>query len=172
MNEIDINPKAILLARLAEEDLLNLANFDCGDSEMNHFLKEEAYKEQCAGLNSTVLLYYKGDLAAFGSVCCDSIPLSTKERPDNFPPHKIPAIKLARLGRHHKFKSFEFGKRLVEYVKNMAYELSQTQIGVRFITIDAYLERVEFYRSLDFVENEKLNQGKRTTISMRSDIFD
>lgn len=172
MNEKNINPKAILLARLAEEDLQHLVNFDCNDEEMNRFLKEEAYKEQCAGLNNTILLYYKGDLAAFCSVCCDSIPLSNQERSDNFPPYKIPAIKLARLGRHHKYKDYGFGKRLVEYVKNMAYELSQTQIGVRFITLDAYPERVKFYRDLDFTENEKVNQGNRTTISMRADIFD
>jgi len=174
MTKTEINPKAILLARLTEEDLPHLANFNCGDTEMNQFLKEESFEEQKRGLNSTILLYYKGELAAFCSICCDSITLSPEERETagQLPPYKNPAIKLARLGRDIQYKKYGFGEKPVDYVKDLALNLCESQLGVRFITVDAYCNKVDFYRNLDFTENQRLQTNKRSTVSMRADIFD
>ncbi len=151
-----VNPKAIVLARLTENEFPHIGRFNCGDEEMNKFLRDEAHTEQAMGMNSTVLLYYQGDLAAFCSVCCDAIPLSQAEREEEriTVDYKAPAIKIARLGRDVNFKGIGLGQILIEYVKNMAYELSTTKVGVRFITADAYLERVDYYGRLGFIPNQ------------------
>jgi len=47
---------------------------------MNKFLKEEAFIEQEHGMNTTMLLYYKGKLACFYSICTDSLKLSKDEK--------------------------------------------------------------------------------------------
>ena len=47
--------KAIWLAKLTEEEIVDLANFNCGDEEMNDFLKNEAYEEQECGMNTTII---------------------------------------------------------------------------------------------------------------------
>lgn len=41
-----LNRKAILLAKLTEAELGDLANFNCNNDEMNNFLKNEAFIEQ------------------------------------------------------------------------------------------------------------------------------
>lgn len=50
------NPEDVVLARLTEGELSNLANFDCGDNEMNSFFREEVFNEQELGMNTTLHL--------------------------------------------------------------------------------------------------------------------
>lgn len=170
--EQGINPKAVLFARLSEDEFPDILQFDCNDEEMNRFLKEEAYEEQRMGMNSTILLYYKGTLAAFCSICCDSIPLNDSERQEEniSVRYKVPAIKIARLGRDVRFRGQGFGRFLINYVKDMAFRLSTTQLGVRFITVDAYLNKVDYYASNGFIRNEEIH--RKGNVSMRADIFD
>lgn len=135
----EINPKAIKLARLTKDELTDLANFDCDDEEMNKFFRQEAFQEQEIGMNTTILLYYMGTLAAACSICCDAITLSRSEKEEEGVPYaKAPAIKIARLGRDKKLKDFRLGKLLVDYVKQHAYDLNENAVGVRFLTVDAY----------------------------------
>lgn len=170
---MEINPKAVHLVRLSEDELPDLVDFDCGDQEMNRFLKEEAFDEQAIGMNSTVLLYYMGSLAAFCSVCCDSIPLSTKEqREEEIPRYKVPSIKIARLGRSVRFSGYGFGGFLINYVKSVAFELGTSRVGVRFLTLDAYPNKVKYYEGFGFVRNEAMKPGPSGNVSMRADIFD
>jgi GNAT superfamily N-acetyltransferase len=168
-----VNPKAIVLARLTENELPHVGCFNCGDEEMNTFLRVEAYAEQAMGMNSTVLLYYQGSLAAFCSVCCDAIPLSDAEREEEqiTVHYKAPAIKIARLGRDLKFVGIGLGQVLIEYVKDMAHELSTSRLGVRFITTDAYLQRVDYYGRLGFIPNQAAHGRSSPTKSMRADIY-
>lgn len=173
MTDRMINPKAIHLARLTDVELPDLVNFDCNDSEMNRFIKEEALEEQERGMNNTFLLYYEGGLAAFCSICSDSIPLSKSERKDEgIIYYKVPAIKIARLGRDVQYKGKGLGAWFIGYIKSIAFELSKTKLGVRFLTLDAYPARVDYYRCLGFVRNEAMIRKDQSTVSMRADIFD
>lgn len=173
MSEVLINPEAIELARLTESELNDLVSFDCSDEEMNRFLNDEAYEEQDKGMNSTILLYYEGSLAAFCSVCCDAIRLSKDESRDGDIPYcKVPAIKIARLGRNTKYKNYGFGRLLIDYIKTVALELNKTILGVRFITLDAYPSKVGYYESIGFVRNQAIKNSPIGNVSMRADIYD
>lgn len=169
-----VNPKAIVLARLTENELSHVGCFNCGSEGMNTFLREEAYAEQAMGMNSTVLLYYMGSLAAFCSVCCDAIPLSDAEREEEqiTVQYRAPAIKIARLGRDEKYQDLGLGRVLIDYIKDMAFELSTSKLGVIFITADAYLEKVDYYKGLGFIPNQAARGRSSPTLSMRADIYD
>lgn len=168
------NPKAVKLVKLTEEELSDLAIFDCGDEEMNEFFREYAFPEQQMGMNTTILLYYMGELTAACSICCDAIPLSKTEKDNEGIPYpRVPAIKVARLGRDIKFRDYMFGKFLVEYAKQLAYDLNEDTVGVRFLTLDAYPDKVDYYKEkLGFIENEAVKTKSGQPISMRADIFD
>lgn len=170
---IKLNPKAILLAKLTEEEFGDLANFDCADAAMNEFLKSEAYNEQELGMNYTTLLYYEGELAGFYSICTDSIKLSEDEKSEDLIYTNVPAIKIARIGRDIKFKGLQIGTFLIKHVIHRALEINSELCGVRMITLDAYPHRVEYYESLGFKGNQhRMYTGKgRTTLSMRYDIY-
>ncbi len=170
-----LNPKAILLARLTVDELDDLAIFDCSNKEMNDFFKEDAYREQEKGLNNTYLLYYKGSLAAACSVCCDAISLNEDEKEEEDVPYtKVPAIKIARLARDLNFHGLGLGKFLVRYVKQHAYALhTDGNIGVRFITVDAYPDKVPYYQNaFGFIVNKSHRIKEGRPVSMRLDIFD
>lgn len=48
--------------------------FDCGRAEQTDFLYERAWDDQQAWLSVTYLFYFRGILAAYSTVCTDSIP--------------------------------------------------------------------------------------------------
>ncbi|KKM08722.1 hypothetical protein SY88_21610 [Clostridiales bacterium PH28_bin88] len=172
MHGYDFNSRAVYLARLSEEYSGDLANFDCGDPVMNEFLCTQAMDEQEKGMNHTILLYYYGELAAFCSICADSIRLAKSEKEtENVPYEVVPAIKIARLGRSTKHKGLGLGRFLIDYVKDIADDLTTSTLGIRFLTLDSYPDRVEYYRNLGFLENEAYKR-RTETVSMRADIFD
>ena len=172
---IEVNPKAILLAKLTEVEICDLANFNCDDKEMNRFLNEEAFEDQGCGLNTTMLLYYKGKLSCFCSICADSLKLTEEERKEIQDElySTVPAVKIARLGRDVDFRGYEFGKRMIKYVILKALEIDEDLCGVRMITLDAYPHRVEYYKNLGFKVNmHQLYRSKnKNTVSMRYDIY-
>jgi predicted GNAT family N-acyltransferase len=169
---LTIDPRHILIGTLNESDLSHIDTFDCSDDIMNAFLKTECFKEQEKGLNKTYVLYYKGELAAFCSICADKINLGKDEQTGHeLPRGSVPAVKVARLGRDKRFAELRLGRMLLDYVRMEMLELSQKALGIRFITLDAYEHRVPYYSSIGFVRNS--NQGKNSpTVSMRLDIFE
>lgn len=166
-----IDPRHISIYTLDENDTHHMSEFDCGDPEMNRFFKEECLEEQEHGLNKTYVLYYRGELAAFCSICADRISLAPSEKDEvSLPRNSVPAVKIARLGREIRYKSLGLGKYLLEYVQLQVLKVSEERIGIRFITLDAYPHRVDYYKSIGFLEN--LHQDARKgTVSMRLDIF-
>lgn len=173
------NPEAILLARLSEED--DLASFNCEDEDMNAFLKEDALAQQQMFLNSTILLFYEGNLAGYCSIMADSIKLSLTEKEEEelkvrF--SEFPAIKIGRLGVGKNHINRGFGQLLVDLVITMAEEMNRStdwdsSLGVRFVTLDSLPDRVGYYQKRGFVVNmdSKYQGRRRRTVSMRRDIF-
>lgn len=173
------NPSAILLAKLSEKD--DLASFDCGDEDINLFLKEDALIQQQIFLNSSILLFYEDYLAGYCSVMADSIKLNlTEKEEEELQVHfsEFPAVKIGRLGVDVNYTSRGFGELLIDLVVTMAEELNNDNgrdpsLGVRFVTLDAMPNRVDYYLKRGFVLNmdSKYQSKKRRTVSMRRDIF-
>ena len=147
------NSKAVHLAKLSADETANLANFNCGDNELNRFLLEDALDEQEQRSNRTYLVYYLGEIAAYCSLCTDSIRLKEDEAKDDGTPRVVaPAIKIARLARDIRYRGLGIGRFLVHMVYDLANRLTD-DVGVRYLTIDAYPDRVPFYLSLGFKPN-------------------
>ena len=82
---------------------LNLNDFDCGDADLNDFLKNDALKYETANIAKTICLFYEEKLIGFFSLAADSFKLSWKEKRGIFQPtkqrlHFYPAVKIARMG--------------------------------------------------------------------------
>lgn len=161
---MEMNDEGILLMRLTGLELPDLYHFDSGDAETNNYLKTEAYEEQERGLNNNLLLYYHGELAAFCSLCCDSLRLNKDEKTLS-----IPAIKIARMGKEVRFKDYDFDKILMDAIKAIAYELCVTKVGVRYLTVDATAAQEEYFAKFGFVRNQ--TESSDGLISMRADVL-
>lgn len=181
----------LIIRKLSEEHLPMVGAFSCVESlemldrwnakirrriikhskEMEDFLKEEAFEEQGKGLNTTHLFIDKerGKIAAYISLCNDSIGLELEER-DNMGLSytTVPAIKIARLAVAVDYQGMGIGKSLIQFSAYMGRKIKEMS-GLVFLTLDCYEHRVSFYESVGFVKNliQPIRLPYDTPISMR-----
>jgi len=172
------SPNTIDFSRLRLERLsksFDLSNFDCGDKDLNEFLKEDALAYQDNFIAITTLMLYDGEIASFFSLICDSIRLSGKEKKKGeltTPFSIFPAIKVARLATCQGLQGNGFGTEAVKYCIGLARKLNSRAdegIACRFLTVDAYPHRIDWYERLGFIQNVK--EDRRDAVSMRYDIL-
>ena len=139
--------------------------------EMENFLKEEAFEEQEKGLNTTHLFIDReiGKIAAYVSLCNDSIGLELKERDEmGLTYTTVPALKIARLAAANEYQGKGMGKSLIQFSAYMGRKIKELS-GLAFLTLDCYEHRVSFYESVGFVRNmvQPVVLPYDTPISMR-----
>lgn len=151
-----IKPNDLNIRKLTPKECIT--GFDCGDEDLNEFIKEDALNQMDAKINVTYLCKYRGHVAAFFTLSADSIKtVNISEEDKRFLEHKgitynyLPALKLCQLAVTQKYKSNHIGTYLVEKVIRQALDLSEN-IGLRYITVDAYIKTHKFY-----TENEELD---------------
>lgn len=153
---------------------LGLASFDCQDTELNEFLTQKALDYQKSNLANTTCIYYDGKFVAYFSTCMDSIALTDGEKGIFHPNKRIiksyPAIKLARMATIPEYQRRGIGSIIVDLVVGMAFTSNQQGLACRYVIVDAYPSKEDWYTKRGFIRNQiKANKGD--TISMRRDIF-
>lgn len=149
---------------------INLKNFDCGDSDLNDFIKNDAIKYQLKYLANTTCVFFDSKLVGFYSLAADALNLESQDKESigkNL--RTYPAIKLARMALDKTHQGGGLGTLIVEIIKGFAVDLNQKGIAIRFITVDAYPQKEGFYTKSGFIANHKAK--KSHTVSMRYDIF-
>ena len=169
MNEPDVQ-----LVRLSED--YDLVSFDCGDSDLNEFLTDDALDYQSKFLANTTLLIVDQQVRAYFSLASDAIQLSAAERDDggiDVPFRSFPALKIARLATDARYQRSGLGLMALQFSIGLARHLNDEHrhdgIGCRFITVDAYPKSADWYLRRGFVVNERLSSRNRETISLRLD---
>ncbi len=127
-----------------------LKDFDCGNEDLNIYLKCFAYQNDKSGIGKTFVLFDNNKLVGFVTLCSASIAF--KELPKNIklPRYPIPAIKIARLAVDKRFQGKGYGKELLRHSLDKIATLSEF-IGVKFVTVDAKEESKPFYEKYGFV---------------------
>lgn len=133
--------------------------FDCGDSDLNGFLFEDAKIFAKKKLANTYLLENNGETIAYFCLLNDKISkfnLTTgawRKVKKSFPHEKhfnsYPAIKIGRFAVGKTCAGTGIGSELLSYIKEMLLSW-QSYSAFRFITLDAYLSAVYFYEKNDF----------------------
>ena len=86
----------------------DLSDFDCGDDELNDFLKNDALQQQKEKLNVTKLVMYNGKIIGYTSLLTDALILKNIRNPNIRTDIKnelkitnknklLPAVKIGRL---------------------------------------------------------------------------
>lgn len=175
-----INKDKILIKKLSE--IYDLSIFDCGDDDINSFLKNDALNYQKENLATTTLFIYVNEstekIMGFCTLASDCIKLKEDEilslaKQTQSKPREFPAIKLARFGRDKEFKKNNVDEFILKYVIGLVLNKNE-DIGVRFLTLDAYENKVSYYEQYGFVKNihekYKPRNNNSNTISMRLDL--
>jgi GNAT superfamily N-acetyltransferase len=173
-----MNIADFVLSRLDPDD--NVAEFDCGDADLNGFLSNDAAKYQKERLAVThILILPANDLSQIAGYFClltDKLVFDptdeeqrkawknfNKKNKIHFNKHRktYPAVKIGRLAVASAFAGKGLGRQMIARIVTMI--IGMDNIGCRFITVDAYKDALDFYLKNDFnyLSDEDENEQTR-----------
>ena len=159
------------LVRLTPTHLIK--PFDCGHSDLNDFILNDAKKYHEKLLAVTYLLENEKETIAFFSLLNDKISLLDVESGNRWKRlfkekmplgkrfNSYPAMKIGRLGVSLNYKGQGIGTMILDYLKE--WFISNNRTGCRYITVDAYSVSLGFYQrnQFDFLTNKDQNDETR-----------
>lgn len=149
------------LVRLSPD--LKIGDFDCGDADLNEFLRDDAVTYLTELLSVTYLVMDEKRVAGFFSLSNDKLTCAPDEdgtkatwnRLQRTIPNKkrrksYPAVKVGRLGVYADMQRSGLGRQILDWLKILFLTANRT--GCRFITVDAYNNprTIGFYERNDF----------------------
>ena len=150
-----------------------LTEFDCGDSDLNEFLLEDAKAFLEKRIANTFILEDKGRIAAYFCLLNDKISRQEvtnsrwKKIKDSFPDNKrfrsYPTIKIGRFAVSLSYRGKNVGSDLMDRIK-MLLKNEASRSAFRFITVDAYLSAIPFYAKNGFAELTKKDEDEHTRL--------
>lgn len=173
---------------------INLENFDCNNSDLNEFFKQDAIKYSKDLLGKTyafVLDINKETIVCMFTVSNDSLkaddlPNSRKKKVNreiarNKQRKSYPAVLIGRLGVASKFSGSGIGSQLIDFIKAWFIDpLNKT--GCRFLAVDAYNTEnaINYYLKNDFEflfsteqqEKEYIGKEENEELNTRMMYFD
>lgn len=136
---------------LQQQDLV--ADFDCGDQELNRFLQRHAFQsQQSQGAKTYVTLSDYGKVAgyytlAYGSVEYEAAPARAKK---GLAKHPVPVMVLARLAVAGEFRGLGLGKGLLRDALLRTLQAAGIA-GLRAVVVHAKNEEAKsFYEHYGF----------------------
>jgi len=170
-----MNLKDLQFTRLSQRN--ETKDFDCGDDDLNDFIRNDAWNYQNELLSVTYLFENKqSEVVAFFSVSNDSLKDADYEKWNNLS-RKVsnrkrrkdyPAVMIGRIGVSSKFKGNNLGSDILFFIKN--WFTSENKTGCRFVLVDAYNnpQVINFYQKNEFTLLTEKDAEKKT----RSMYFD
>ena len=150
-----------------------LSCFDCGDEDLNEFLLDDAKHFLQKRIANTFILEDGGQVAAYFCLLNDKVSRLevTNSRwrgiRDSFPEGKrfrsYPSVKIGRFAVAKEYKGRHLGTMLMNTVKGLISSEGNFS-AFRFITVDAYLSAVEFYRRNGFTELTRKDEDDHTRL--------
>ncbi len=140
-----ITPPSVLTAEH------NLANFDCGEDTLNHWLKKLAVKNQISGASKSFVCCHKTNVIGYYALASGSVERA--QAPSAISrnmPANIPVIILARLAVDKQFQQQSLGSHLLKDALMRVLNVS-INIGVKAVLVHALTDNVKaFYLQYDF----------------------
>ena len=137
----------------------DISQFDCGDSDLNEFLCDNALNFSDQRIANTFVLEDNNEILAYFCLLNDKV--SQEEASNNkwkklkkeFPEGKqfssYPAIKIGRFAVSSAHRGKNIGTDLMRKIKDMLYE-NPNYSAFRYLTVDAYLSAIGFYEKNNF----------------------
>lgn len=150
-------------------------SFDCGEPELNSFIRGQAARLMDAGISKTLVLPAsislpngKTPICAFYTIT--STQIKREDLPESLaktlPRYPIPVFLLAQLAVHNEFKGMGLGKVALVNALEYFYNIS-AHMPAYAVIVDCLNEHAEsFYLKYGFQELLKINDRKRLFISM------
>ena len=119
-NSVNLTSRLIRL-----EDYSEIQKFDCGNTSIENFLKQDAYYLTIMRECSTSLVFYQSDLIGYFSLRKSTLKVEIDDELINFP-----CLDIARIAVHKDFQGKGYGT----YILHSIFKLADT-VSERFITL-------------------------------------
>ena len=120
-----------------------IKSFDCGDQDINHFLKSLAFLNQERKLSKTYTFYVKASNKVIAFVTLSASQLNTGDA-RIFGIDKVPIVLLGRLGVDNSYKSKKLGIALIKIALEKSLEASKI-IACRLLLVETNLDMKSYY---------------------------
>ena len=149
----------LTIRRLEEGD--NIESFNCGDTDLNDFILNEAPLYYNTLLAVSYIAKISDKVVAYFSLANDRVSLGDFESKtdfNKFRKHRFvnekrlksyPAVKVCRFAVDENYAGTGIGTVLMDFIK--AYFLQNNKTGCRFVTVDAYIKAIPFYERNSFL---------------------
>lgn len=150
-----------------------LTAFDCGDSDLNEFLLEDAKLFHEKRIANTYILEDAGRIVAYFCLLNDKVSRQEitnsnwRGIKDSFPENKrfrsYPTIKIGRFAVAREYHGMNIGSTLMDNLK-LFLKNDVNKSAFRYITVDAYLSAIPFYTRNGFVELTQKEESEHTRL--------
>lgn len=150
-----------------------LTSFDCGDDDLNEFLLQDAKHARELRIANTFILEDEGRIVAYFCLLNDRISRSEitgsrwKKIKAAFPVSKqfrsYPCVKIGRFAVSVDYKRKNVGTWLMDKLKERLNAIT-SHSAFRYITVDAYLSAIDFYRKNGFKELTQKEEDEHTRL--------
>lgn len=132
-------------------DNFDLSSFNCNNSDLNDFLKDDALIDQTNLISKTCLCFWKDELVGYFTLTTATIKVENViSTDDNKNKYKyFPAIKIARLAVDSSFERRGIGKHLLFAAIGKVWSIRDS-IACRYILVDSKLYSITFYEKHGF----------------------
>jgi len=151
----------------------DISSFDCGDEDLNGFLVQDAKGFLQNRIAYTYILEDDGNIVAYFCLLNDKISRMEisnskwKNIRDIFPGNKrfrsYPSIKIGRFAVSADYRHRNIGSDLLTLVKTNLFNRTNYS-AFRFLTVDAYLNAVDFYKRNGFRVLNRKDEDERTRL--------
>lgn len=128
-----------------------LKSFDCGNEDLNIFIRNFAWPNDRNGIGKTYVLMNKNTICGFFTLSSAQIKRSTliDEPSANLPRYPIPAIRLARLAVDKKYQKQGLGSLLLKEALIKIVNASNV-VGIYLVVVEPKLNAIGFYKKYGF----------------------
>jgi predicted N-acetyltransferase YhbS len=141
---------ALRIERLAAHH--QRGNFDCGNTDLNQFLSQQAGQLARKNFSKTYVAVAEDGVTVLGFVAVSVGQVQTTQMAtqSKLPRYPAPILRIGRLAVDQKSQGLGCGQRLMAFALRMALDFSQ-QVGLYAVVVDAkHAQASRFYQTLGF----------------------
>jgi GNAT superfamily N-acetyltransferase len=126
---------------------LILKDFNCGNDEVNKFLKEKAFAQERDKITKIYAIQIKNRVIAYSALFCSHYYL---ELPDQTQSFRVPGICVGQLGVDIQFQGKGLGSLLIKHSISLANRIND-YAACRIIYCEAFDNAIDFYKKHSFL---------------------
>lgn len=140
----------LFIERISDKHFRAMSDFECRESEMEDFLKNEAYQYDNEGEGNTYILSDESaNIHAYYTVKANSLQIvDSNSRYEKF--RVFPAVEIARLAVDMKYEGSGIGSILLGYIMDEVNKVRDI-IGIKYIFLFSVPCATRFYKTCNKV---------------------